>query len=165
MSYRAAMKDSLCELKRSPVPECLLHRGWQTSNSRCLDNFVDFCAISTSHSPKFVLFIFFHSCGMDCGPHLQKRVTSLVSKQNSFHWVANVFLCLFLCSKLDPKAAVFLYISHTSVSCSKNFTYHSVNPLTFFVLLVNPARRHTADLRAGYIQVKWIISCKKEAKE
>lgn len=53
------MKDSLCELKRRSVPECLPRWAWPELDSCCLDNSVDFCAFSTSDWPKYVQLLFF----------------------------------------------------------------------------------------------------------
>lgn len=69
--FRVAMKDSLCELKRSPVLDCLPHWAWSESDAWYLNNFVDFWTFNT---PTF----FKTSWGMNYGQHLQGSDTSLV---------------------------------------------------------------------------------------
>lgn len=110
MSYGAVMKDSLCELKRSPVPECLPHWVWPDSDSCCLDNFVDFCAFSAHLADQNLFGCFFKVFlwnGLWSAFTRKWYITSVTFQEESktaFMWVVNVF-CLFLTSEMHLKVS------------------------------------------------------------
>lgn len=168
ISYRAAMKDSLCELKRSPVPECLPHRAWPESDFCCFDNFVDFCAfqhisLTKSCSVAFFFKVFLWN-GLWSAFTRKWYITGVTfQEENSFHlscWVVSpvhitifalyyflhILICLLSWLIITKWGVVFQLFSSVAVlSCTSSICSVLYLCLWSFFLLdfVLSRRSHT----------------------
>lgn len=122
------MKDSLCELKRSPVPECLPRWAPPESEPCCLDSSCGFLCIQHISLAKICLvaflFSFFFlksSCVMDCGQHRWCHFSKGKQKQISYELL--MYCCLFKAGKIHLKVSRMSVPRSLRRSLSQHFSH------------------------------------------